>query len=107
MLKICCAGDQYCTLVVAASNQFHQYYIHGELNPCVMEKARMYNCFKWKTMGKSKDKAKVSVRFIHMCCYLSVSSHVILILKTLMVYEWDLRNCKKLYMFWHEELGGI
>lgn len=45
----------------AASHQFHQYYIYGELNSCKVEKERMYNCLKWKTMGKSKEKAYVSL----------------------------------------------
>lgn len=34
-------------------------YIYGKLNPCKMEKERVKNCFKMKTMGKSKEDAKV------------------------------------------------
>lgn len=43
---------------MSSSHQFHQYYIYGELCSCKIEKERMYHCFKWKTMGKSKDEAK-------------------------------------------------
>jgi hypothetical protein len=45
--------------VLASGNQFHQYYIYGTFDSCKMEKERMKNCFKWKTMGKSKDEARV------------------------------------------------
>ena len=45
---------------LAASRQFHHYYIYGEFNPCQVEKKRIYNCMRWKTMGKNKEKAYVS-----------------------------------------------
>ena len=49
-------------LSAAARHQFHQYYIHGEFADCKTQKARMYNCMKWKT--SHKEKARVSVHVI-------------------------------------------
>ena len=54
----------HCTIVIvtlkpaAASHQFHQYYIHGKLSDCKEEKERMFNCVRWRGIGK--ESAKVS-----------------------------------------------
>ena len=54
------------THFAAAYHQFHQYYIRGEFANCRTEKARMYNCFKWRGTGKDKFLVRARIK-LRLC----------------------------------------
>ena len=52
---------------LATNHQFHQYYIYGEFSNCKVEKARMFNCMKWKT--SHNESAKVGHAPFKITCF--------------------------------------
>ena len=61
---------------VAAYNQFHQYYIHGQFSLCKQEKARMYNCFRWRALRDEKARVSHFNRHYDSQSYLHVPTNL-------------------------------